>query len=741
MATNRIGGYHLLNRWAGLLAGVGLFFIALSSHTPPLQAATNDKLDLLVYPPVWTVSSQNSGSNLIAVRGKNGFKGRVTISVSGLPENIVDRYPTQSEFGEGKGGYYCSSHCQAASNADFPVPLTVSDGQWTSFAPTLLLGSASQSETKTVTISATGDGTTISQSITLKVVNDRYLPPDDFGNPPERADTTSPDVSVTIDNTEFAAHTYKINVRAGQQRTANVKVVNNQATAATVTLLSNLSSSGVSGITSAITGGFGQSTVSLAGNETKTIPFSFATSTNTINGTYEFMMGTEQTDGSNRATMGISTIVTSGVSGATPTPTASTTTPVATTTKPKTSSPTAAAKTTPAKVTPSQPTPPPTTPTVAPTVTQPTETPSSPTVPTTLATAPVIPTPEPKIETPPPPQRQQVRDQFVAVAQAATPPTAAAAVGVALVSLGAVAGPTAVAGVSSFGGLFGNILMMLGVLLNALLEALGLRRRRYPWGTVFDVGNDEPLELAIVRLKNDIGKLIETRVTDRAGRVGFLALPGKYVLEIIKPDFGLASKTLAAGSRFQPVYAGHILTIANDDATIQTNIPMKKATGHREHSFARFLRAWHLPLVGLSILLCSWNLLSNPHPLSYALLVFSLMILLAEWLLAAPKSFALVQTTNGEPLPNVTLQLLRTDDNKVVATAVTDQFGRYSFLARTGTYTLRVGSSAWQAPGWLTKRQFRITSSTGGLIATSFKVTHVSKTKKTPKTKKLKRAS
>ncbi len=266
-------------------------------------------VELVVSPSVWTVTSRSSGANAIAVKGTNGFSGPVTVTVSGLPTTVHDRYPTSSELAAGEGGYYCSSHCQVASNSDFPVPLTVSDGQWTSLGPTLLAGSGTAAQTKTVTVTATANGQSISKSFTLKVVNDEYTIPQG-GGPPTQAGTANPDAIVTVNNDAFNEHKYKVNLTAGQTKSMNVDVKNQSGSAVTVTLTANLSASGLDGVTTGVTGGLSSASLSLAPSETKTSSFTVATTATTTNGAYEFVLGVSQADGSNRAGLGVSTIVT-----------------------------------------------------------------------------------------------------------------------------------------------------------------------------------------------------------------------------------------------------------------------------------------------------------------------------------------------------------------------------------------------------------------------------------------------
>ncbi len=253
---------------------------------------------------------------------------------------------------------------------------------------------------------------------------------------------------------------------------------------------------------------------------------------------------------------------------------------------------------------------------------------------------------------------------------------------------------------------------------NALLEGVGLRRRRYPWGTVFDAQSDLPLELAIVRLKTAEGRILETRVTDRAGRFGFLAHSGTFLLEAIKNGFETAPASSASGSRYQPVLHSPKMVIAQDEAVILVNIPLRSlvSKGGRWLSGSRWLGTLHRPALFISVPVGLANYLLLPSSLNLIVLIVLGLVIASEWLILSPRFFGLVTGPDHRPLAGVVLQLVRTEDRKVVCTQVTDYLGHYSFLVRPGSYQMRVNSPTWRAPSWLDTTVFKVTNPTGGII-------------------------
>lgn len=693
---------------------VGLGFLLAPLFFSRGQAASGEKFDVLVYPPVWTVTSRVSGINLIAVKAKNGFSGPVTVTVNGLPSHILGRYPTGQEQSEGKGGYYCSSHCQAAPNSDFPVSLTLTDGQWTSFGPTMLAGGYGATWptlTATVTLTVTGGGTSVSQPFTLKIINDDYQSSPGSGQTYQLA-TANPDAVAEINSSEFSQHLYKINLTAGQSKTTKVNIHNIQSTPVTVDLLTNLSSTGLLDTSSTITGDFDQSSISLAASETKTVGFSFTTQSSTVNGTYEILFGIKQNDGSNRAGFGISTIITGGASGATPLPT----------TSPTTSSPSASPTATETTSSPS----PRSTPTATATTTKPSAKPTTTSAlptPSVIETPAALPNPIETVSTPFLPSEpvsvvapvQSTRSALLEpITKELLTPVAAVGTGLALATL---AGPVGTAG-SVAGGASLLVSYLVG-LWNTLLEVFGLRRRRYPWGTVFDVATDRPVELAIVRLTTAEGRLLETRVTDRAGRFGFLAKPGIYQLAIQKPGYALAALAQATGSRYQPVWNGKPLHVSARDTAIHVNVPLVAQASPRHWTLVRIAGILHRPVLLVTLLVSLWNYVLFPSTLALIVIIFSALLLAAELLILLPRGYGRVLDQHHRPLPGIVIRLLRANDDKPLATQVTDQSGQYSFLARPGRYHLTLADeTAWQAPDWLEERRiFSVTRPDGDLLA------------------------
>lgn len=97
-----------------------------------------------------------------------------------------------------------------------------------------------------------------------------------------------------------------------------------------------------------------------------------------------------------------------------------------------------------------------------------------------------------------------------------------------------------------------------------------INKHALPWGTVFDSVTKNPIDLVLVRLINGENKrVIETKVTDREGRFGFIVPAGKYYIFVSKEGFKFPSDKTKQG------YRGEQIEIKTDsEGVIKINIPI-----------------------------------------------------------------------------------------------------------------------------------------------------------------------
>lgn len=114
-------------------------------------------------------------------------------------------------------------------------------------------------------------------------------------------------------------------------------------------------------------------------------------------------------------------------------------------------------------------------------------------------------------------------------------------------------------------------------IINDILIALGLRRKRKFWGVVYDSVSKQPLDPVIVKLiyaKHQ--EPVETCITDMRGRYGFLVHPGKFKILATKSNYTFPAK-MVSGSKdgiFENIYHGEFIELLGGPEVLAPNIPM-----------------------------------------------------------------------------------------------------------------------------------------------------------------------
>ena len=97
-----------------------------------------------------------------------------------------------------------------------------------------------------------------------------------------------------------------------------------------------------------------------------------------------------------------------------------------------------------------------------------------------------------------------------------------------------------------------------------------INKHALPWGTVFDSVTKKPIDLVLVRLLTGSNKkVMETKVTDRDGRFGFIVPAGKYYIFVSKEGYSFPSDKSKNG------YKGEEIDINSDsEGVIKIDVPI-----------------------------------------------------------------------------------------------------------------------------------------------------------------------
>lgn len=252
---------------------------------------------------------------------------------------------------------------------------------------------------------------------------------------------------------------------------------------------------------------------------------------------------------------------------------------------------------------------------------------------------------------------------------------------------------------------FSDMFFTLLRLWNGALSSLGIRKKRRPWGTVYDSQTKQPLDPAYVALTDSTGKEVASALTDIDGRYGFVVPAGQYTLSVRKTHYTFPSKKLSSSSDelYTNLYYGTPITVATDGAVIMHNIPLDR-DGFDWNEYVKqtqgrltFFRARDLLIARISSfffiiggILSFLSLFLVPTTLNIIVLCIYVLLALLRIFSRAGKAKGSLMTKNGAPLPFAILRFLSKDSGQEVAHAISDRSGLYYALVPNGSYSLVV---------------------------------------------------
>lgn len=222
------------------------------------------------------------------------------------------------------------------------------------------------------------------------------------------------------------------------------------------------------------------------------------------------------------------------------------------------------------------------------------------------------------------------------------------------------------------------------------------RRKRDKWGVVYNALTKQPIDLAIVRLMRAKTRMVvQTRITDAQGRYSFMAQPGEYLVEVIKPNVIYPSKLLQhehIDTDFVDLYHGESIQVKNA-SVLTMNIPVdpveRVETPHmvlRKQVLRKIQN--YAGLVGIGASIFVWAV--SPTWMMVGFIVLQAMFYLLFRRLALPpkpKDWGIIyEDTTRKTLEHVIVRIFDKKYNKLLETQVTDSHGRYGFVVGKNTY-------------------------------------------------------
>lgn len=290
-----------------------------------------------------------------------------------------------------------------------------------------------------------------------------------------------------------------------------------------------------------------------------------------------------------------------------------------------------------------------------------------------------------------------------------------------VVALAATTGVTT-ATVGGFG--LVNTLSYPYYLLLSLSEFLGIRRKRTPWGVIYDSITKKPLSLVIVRIyEANSEKLIDTSVTDKYGRYGFIAPVGSYYIKVTKQSYiwpsVIISNSTKADDIYQNIYHGETFSVDKESQAINYNSPIDPLVKEKSSKFISNLRTiriyvkkYILLILVPALLLGVINIYISDNPLDIVASILLFLLILNE-IRSKRNRFnwgIVYDSITKKPVRNAAVKIF--DQNGVQkGTKITDKSGKFGFLVESGNYKITVENPDYSFPSK------RITNKNDGLYS------------------------
>jgi hypothetical protein len=238
--------------------------------------------------------------------------------------------------------------------------------------------------------------------------------------------------------------------------------------------------------------------------------------------------------------------------------------------------------------------------------------------------------------------------------------------------------------------------------LTALLSYLGFRRKRRPWGTVYDAVTKRPIDPAYISVRQH-GREVASAITDIDGRYSLFLPPGQYQFVVNKSHYHFPSLYLqgrTSDELYNNLYFGGEIEVQEGEAATW-NIPLDpidfdwnefaknrwnlfKLYSHQQLTRVRVTNVIYG--VGLSVTLVSLAFL--PNYFNIAALFIYILLYIFTFRRGRRRLLKIRRESTGEPVPFSIIRFFLADIHQEVKSVVADEFGRFNVLLRPGTYYL-----------------------------------------------------
>jgi hypothetical protein len=211
------------------------------------------------------------------------------------------------------------------------------------------------------------------------------------------------------------------------------------------------------------------------------------------------------------------------------------------------------------------------------------------------------------------------------------------------------------------------------------------RKKKQPWGIVYDAVNHNPVAFAVIRISSD-GKVVKQSVTDLEGKYSFILDQGNYQMEVVHSDFSGFNKEVL---------------ITNKEEQLALDIPLQRNGQPAAFNFRKLAQSmltgtgWVIGIVGLilSVIALIFNF-SAFNLVVVALYLVQLGILV--FVRPVRNWGYLFDQQSGERLKGGFLRIFDKQESRQIELQMSDEKGRFGFRLPKGSYYLAVAVPGYE---------------------------------------------
>ena len=246
------------------------------------------------------------------------------------------------------------------------------------------------------------------------------------------------------------------------------------------------------------------------------------------------------------------------------------------------------------------------------------------------------------------------------------------------------------------------LLMLVRIPLFPLL--LKRRKKKKPWGVLYDSFTKHPISGGLVRLLGEAGNFIDMEITGASGAFSFIPTPGKYKLEALKAGYAFPSQKVGGekDGEYDHLYRGEMVEILEDQPVVKSSVPLDPRELIKGAKIQRIFRR-HGPVINILILIGGLALSGIAYlaiPAVYNQLVAGFYVVTLSLVTAdtikIERTWGIVKDDAGNPVEAVALSLIEIESGRLINRRVTNEQGRYQFVTSPGRYRILIASFDWE---------------------------------------------